>query len=70
MTNTAPYFDALSDTLARRANKCIKLASPHLSKGEYYIAGSCIASSVVNDIDVFPVTDEYLIPIDNVLVKD
>ena len=69
MTTTFSYLDSLTDTLYRRANKCIKLASPHLSKGEYYLAGSCIASSIVNDIDVFPVIDEYLIPSENVIIK-
>ncbi len=61
--------EALRDTLTRRAVKCVKLAVSHLSEGEFYIAGSCIASDIIRDIDVFPASLDYRIPAENVLSK-
>lgn len=57
-TISASALDSLKDTLTRRANKCISLSYPLLSAGEFFIAGSCISSSTVNDIDVFPVGEK------------
>lgn len=56
-------IDSLKDKLSRRARKCINLSKPYLSKGEFYIAGSCIASDTIRDVDVYPVQgSDFIIP--------
>lgn len=58
--------DDLTRILTSRAAKCISLASPHLDKGQYFIAGSCISTDDINDIDIYPAGEsEFIIPIVN-----
>lgn len=55
--------DDLTRVLISRAVKCVHLAKPHLDKGEYFIAGSCISTDDINDIDIYPAGDsEFVIP--------
>jgi len=53
--------DDLRRVLLGRALTCVSLASPLLDTGELFIAGSCIATPTINDIDVYPVGDLPLI---------
>lgn len=43
----------LESTLKSRARKCIELANNKLDIGTFFIAGSCIATNEINDIDIF-----------------
>jgi hypothetical protein len=54
---------SLESILSSRAKRCIEISNGMLSKGEYYLAGSAIASNKIRDIDVFPVEgEEFNIP--------
>lgn len=62
--------DDLRKILASRAKKCIALSGDLLLTGEYIIAGSCIATNQIRDIDVFPVwLKEFSIPKDNIITE-
>lgn len=58
----------LSEVLHSRVRHCVSRAFPHLSKGEYFIAGSAIATREIADIDVYPVGDApFNVPTEKVL---
>ena len=56
----------LKSAIKSRALKCISLSNGILERGEYYLAGSSIATLCVRDIDIYPVEGrEFTIPADN-----
>lgn len=60
----------LRSILFARSKKCIVLSNGLLSDGDYYIAGSAIASNRINDIDVYPVEDKpFNIPSNNRIIS-
>lgn len=62
--------DDLTKILASRAKKCIELTGNLLTENEYIIAGSCIATNQIRDIDVFPVgSREFVIPKENRILE-
>ena len=57
---------SLERILSSRAKRCIDLSNGILKTGNYYIAGSCIASNEIRDIDIFPVEFQpFNIPSEN-----
>jgi hypothetical protein len=59
----------LSKILGARAKRCISLANGLLDSSHYILAGSCIATSEIRDIDIYPVAGcEFTIPRDKHLV--
>lgn len=49
--------------LTQRAIKAIRSSKPHLDTGEYFVAGSCIATDKANDIDVYPAGEKaFIVP--------
>lgn len=56
--------------LMSRARQCVNRAYPHLSSGEFFIAGSAIATREMADIDIYPAADApFTIPEKGVLAK-
>jgi len=47
----------LRDTLTARAKRCVRVASGHLSEGEFFLGGGAVATRDMNDIDIYPAGD-------------